>query len=55
MHAGSHERGLRGGLVAAHQGDHQLAIRGVLDPVDAAGQDVVVDPGLARDAAEQGS
>jgi hypothetical protein len=26
MHAGGHERGLRGGLVAAHQGDHQLAI-----------------------------
>ena len=54
MHAGGHERGLRSGLVAAHQGDHQLAIRGVLDPVDTAGQDVVVDPGLARDAAEQG-
>ncbi|KAG0734359.1 hypothetical protein G6F23_012467 [Rhizopus arrhizus] len=54
VHAGGHERGLRGGLVTAHQGDHQLAIRGVLDPVDAAGQDVVIDAGLARDAAQQG-
>src|SRR5690606_32680277 len=42
----------RGVQVAAGQGQGQLAVGGVLDAVDASGEDAVVHPGLAGHAAQ---